>query len=215
MKISTIFFDLDDTLYPASSGLWPIIRDRIGEYMVVRLGIPENEMPVIRKKLFEEFGTTLRGLQMTYQVDVPDFLAFVHDVNIKAYIKPDPVLKTILDKLDTRKFIFTNSDKNHTVRVLKALELENYFDDIIDVVALNPYCKPMKPAFDIALKTAGETNPSTCLMIDDIPRTTRAARDYGMFSILYGSKLITEDADGALNDWAELPALIERRAHAS
>ncbi len=215
MKLTTIFFDLDDTLYPASSGLWPIIRNRIGAYMVERLGIPEKEMPFIRKQLFEEYGTTLRGLQLTCQVDVPDFLAYVHDVNLSEYIQPDPVLKAVLDKVEARKLIFTNADKNHARRVLKVLQLENYFEDIIDVVALNPYCKPMAPAFDFALKSTGETDPSCCVMIDDISRTTRAAREFGMFSLLFGSKIQNGDADVSFSDWSDLPGILDRRINAS
>lgn len=215
MKISTIFFDLDDTLYPASSGLWPIIRNRIGLYMVEKLGIPENEMPAIRKKLFEEYGTTLRGLQNNYFVDVPDFLEYVHDVNVNTFLKYDPCLEIVLGNINIKKFIFTNADTNHARRVLKVLQLEKYFEDIIDVVALDPYCKPMKEAFHLALYKAGESDPSACVMIDDIPRTTRAAKEIGMYSILVGSKTANGDSDAVLNDWSELPALIERRTHAS
>ncbi|MBK9600591.1 MAG: HAD-IA family hydrolase [Anaerolineales bacterium] len=47
-----------------------------------------------------------------------------------------------------------------------------------------PYCKPMPESFNIAMKVAGETDPSRCVMIDDLRRTTRAAREAGMFSIL-------------------------------
>ena len=208
MNISTIFFDLDDTLYPASSGLWPLIKDRIGLFMSERLKIPAAEVQPLREKLFKEYGTTLRGLQVNYSFDVADFLAFVHDVPLADYIHPDPVQKTVLQSLPARKFIFTNADVRHARRVLSVLQLEECFDGIIDVVAIDPYCKPMPQSFKIALDLAGEADPQKCAMIDDIPRTTRAAREQGLFTILYGTEEFHPEADATLTDWLDLPALI-------
>ena len=39
MKFTTIFFDLDDTIYPHESGLWEAIKARISQYMHEELGI--------------------------------------------------------------------------------------------------------------------------------------------------------------------------------
>ena len=208
MSISTIFFDLDDTLYPADCGLWPVIRDRIGLFMVEQLNISSEEMPGLRRTLFEQYGTTLRGLQHQFSFSVSDFLAFVHDVPLSKYLKPDPELKLVLAKLPVRKYIFTNADVNHAKRVLKALDLEDCFEGIIDVVAMNPYCKPMPASFKIAMQTAGELDPSRCVMIDDIHRTTRAARELGLFSILYGVDQNSPDANAFLTDWETLPILL-------
>jgi len=211
VTITTIFFDLDDTLYPADSGLWQQIRERIGLYMQERLNIPTAQVPVLRHQLFEQYGTTLRGLQVNYQVDVADFLAFVHDVPVAQYIHPNPLLRSVLQSLPARKFIFTNADVPHARRVLRALQLEDCFESIIDVITIDPYCKPMPEAFAIALKAAGESDPGRCVMLDDIPRTTRAARLFGLYSILFGKTGPHPDADATLADWAGLPEIISAR----
>jgi pyrimidine 5'-nucleotidase len=211
VSISTIFFDLDDTLYPATNGLWPLIRDRIGLFMLERLMIPADEVQPLRHKLFKEYGTTLRGLQLNYTFDVADFLAFVHDVPLAEHLQPDPLLQTVLQNLPARKFIFTNADVNHARRVLRILQIEQCFDGIIDVVALDPYCKPMPQSFKIAMVAAGEPDPHKCAMIDDIPRTTRAAREQGLFAILYGTNESHVDADATLADWSRLPELLNVR----
>jgi putative hydrolase of the HAD superfamily len=209
VTITTIFFDLDDTLYPASCGLWSQIRDRIGQYMLERVGIPAERVPTLRRQYFEQYGTTLRGLEINHRIDVPDFLAFVHDVPLRDYLQPAPQLRSVLEALPARKFIFTNADVHHARRVLNVLGLEDCFDGCVDVVAITPYCKPMPEAFAIALKMAGETDPRRCVMIDDLPRTTRAARQQGLYSILYGASEPHPDADAVLTDWARLPDLLK------
>ena len=211
MTISTIFFDLDDTLYSADSGLWQQIKERIGLYMLDRLHIPAGQVRTMRRQYFEQYGTTLRGLQANYTFEMADYLAYVHDVPLADYIQPNPALRSALEVISARKFIFTNADVNHAKRVLSVLQLEDCFDDIIDVVAIDPYCKPMPQSFAIALKAAGESDPRRCAMIDDMPRTTRAAREQGLYAILYGAAGTHPDSDATLTDWPQLPGLLNGR----
>ena len=208
MRFTTLFFDLDGTLYSNSTGLWDAIRDRMNLYMRDRMGIPEKDVPQLREQYFKMYGTTLRGLQARHQVDVEDFLAFVHDLPLMDYIKPDPIQRDIIASLGTRNLIFTNADVNHARRVLSALKLDDLFDEIVDVNAVSPYCKPMPESFAIAMELANEPDPRKCVMIDDLPRTTRAALDVGMASLLYGYDEPTSEASGVFNDWTHLPILL-------
>jgi len=208
MKFATVFFDLDDTLYPASTGLWLAIKERMNIYMRDRMGFDPAEIPTVREKYFREYGTTLRGLQANHQINVDDFLAFVHDLPLRDYLTPNPTLRPVIASIPTRKWIFTNADVSHARRVLAALELDGLFDGVVDVNAVTPYCKPMPESFRIAMQAAGETDPARCAMIDDLPRTTRAARDFGMYGILYGQDSPQPDADATFTDWRVLPALL-------
>jgi len=208
VKFTTIFFDLDDTLYPSSSGLWQAIKGRMNLYMRERMGFPEAEIPGLRGKYYLEYGTTLRGLQANHEIDVPDFLAFVHDIQLGEYIQPNPALCKIISSLETRNLIFTNADVAHAQRILKALILDDCFEAIIDVNAVAPYCKPMPDAFRIAMERADESDPTRCVMIDDLPRTTLAAREIGFFSILYGQDGLHPDANATLTDWHNLPSIL-------
>jgi pyrimidine 5'-nucleotidase len=208
MRFTTLFFDLDDTLYPSSSGLWHAIKDRMNLYMLERLGISEKDVPVLREQYFKMYGTTLRGLQERHNVDKEDFLAFVHDLPLKNYLTPNPVLREVLTALPTRNLIFTNADVPHARRVLTALQLDDLFDMVVDINAIAPYCKPMPESFAIAMELADEPDPRKCVMIDDLPRTTRAALNVGMASLLYGCDEPTEEASGAFTDWKDLPILL-------
>ena len=211
MRFNTFFFDLDETLYPTSSGLWSAIRERINAYMYERMGFPPEQIEVLREQFFREYGTTLRGLQANYTVDMDEYLAFVHNVPLEAHLHPDPELHGVIEALQARKFIFTNADSLHANRVLNVLGLQGLFDGILDVHTLAPYCKPMPESFEMALQAAGSPDPRTCALLDDQARITRAARRLGMYTILVGKDSAGEDADAALVNWTDLPGLLDGR----
>jgi pyrimidine 5'-nucleotidase len=208
MRFTTIFFDLDDTLYPTSTGLWHAIKGRMNSYMIERMGLPETEVPALREQYYKMYGTTLRGLQERHQVDEQDFLAYVHDLPLKDYLTPNPLQREIIASLPTRNLVFTNADVHHARRVLAALNLDDLFETVIDLNKVSPYCKPMPESFAIAQDLADEPDPRNCVMIDDLPRTTRAALSVGMTSLLYGAEEPTSDASGVFTDWSHLPILL-------
>ena len=94
--------------------------------------------------------------------------------------------------------------------MLTRLQLLDLFPLIVDVNAVAPYCKPMAESFAIAMKIAGETDPSRCVMIDDIDRTTQAARKAGLRTILAAENFSPEQADAQLTNWRDLPSILER-----
>lgn len=210
MQFTTILFDLDDTLYPASSGLWPLIRKRITQYMHERLHMSWNEIPALREQLFQQYGTTLRGLQATRDIDTADFLAYVHDVPVADYLRPAPELRRILLGLPYRRLIFTNADRNHARRVLRALQLENCFEQIIDILDVAPYCKPQPEAFQVALQRSGETNAAVCIYLDDAPRNLAVARRLGLFTIRVGGDGASPDYHASIPDLTSLPQVLHR-----
>lgn len=209
MSFTTIFFDLDETLYPASAGLWAAIRERINLYMQERLGFTKEQIETVREKYFREYGTTLRGLQANHDVNMDDYLAFVHDLALEDYLQPNPGLRAMLEALAVQKIIFTNADAAHARRVVRAMGLDGCFNAILDVYVVEPYCKPMRQAFEIALEFAGESEAGKCVIIDDLPRTTRAAREFGFFTVLIGDNSPSPDADRVGAAHATLARLID------
>lgn len=211
MPFSTFFFDLDETLYPRSSGLWAAIRERIDIYLLNRMGFPQDQLATVREKYFHEYGTTLRGLQANYSVDTDEYLAFVHEVPLGDYLHPDPNLRTALESIPGKKYIFTNADSSHATRVINAVGLQGLWDGIIDVHTMAPYCKPMPESFQLALRAAGNPKLHTCVLLDDQARITRAARSQGIFSVLVGKEDPGFDADEALLNLSDLPGLLNGR----
>jgi putative hydrolase of the HAD superfamily len=186
MRYTSLFFDLDDTLYPSASGLWEAIRGRMNTYMQRFMDLPLPEIAAIRQGYLEKYGTTLKGLQTQYQVDADDYLAFVHDIPLEKFIKPDPELHALLLSLPQRRWIFTNSDRNHVRRVINILGVADCFDGIIDIHAVDFACKPDKLAYKRALSITGNTKSSSCVIFDDAVRNLAPARELGFYTVLVG-----------------------------
>jgi len=181
--ITTLLIDLDDTVYPSDSGVWDQISLRMETYMIERIHIPPQDVTRLRRELYRQYGTTLRGMQMMLHIDEREFLAFVHDVPVESMLTPDPALREVLLRYPQRKFIFTNADRRHAERVLKHMQLADCFDGIIDILDIAPYCKPMPESFKIALGMAGASDPQECIFIDDALHNLTGARAMGLHAI--------------------------------
>jgi putative hydrolase of the HAD superfamily len=199
MSFTSLYFDLDDTLYPPSSGLWDAIRQRMNEYMQKLLGLPLPEIVILRQSYLEQYGTTLRGLQAHYEVDTEEYLAYVHELPLEKYIKPDPDLHKILLSLPQRRWIFTNADDKHASRVLKILGIEDCFAGIIDIRAIEFACKPEKIAYQKALIVAGDDDPTQCVIFDDALRNLHPAHELGFYTVLVGKNGTEPSADRSVS----------------
>lgn len=188
MCIKTVLFDLDDTLYPCDTGLWEALGERMTIYMRDQLHIPEDQIHPLRVKYYGEYGTTLKGLQKFYGVKAEDYLTYVHDVDVTHYINADPDLREMLINIPTNKVIFTNADQGHAKRVTAALGISDCFDQVVDVIRMDPYCKPFPQAYDKVMEIIGDPNPSHYLLLDDFTRNVEAAIKAGMQAILVKQK---------------------------
>jgi pyrimidine 5'-nucleotidase len=204
-RYTTLFFDLDDTLYAPTSGLWEGVRSRMEDYMHHQLGLPSADVSRLRKEYFETFGTTLRGLQANFDVDTEAFLAYVHDLPLEQYLQPDPALHQVLTSLPQTAWIFTNADEGHARRVLGILGLDRCFAGIIDVRATNFHSKPHPTAYKLALKIAGVTNPEECVLFDDTGRNLAPARELGLLTVQVGPGHDSPYADLIMTSLHDLP----------
>lgn len=171
-KFDCLLFDLDDTLYPMSSGISSHVKTNIERYMVEKLGIEESKIENLGNLLYKNYGTTMAGLRaIGYNFDYDEYHSFVHGRLPYDNIKPDPVLKHILKNMRIRKLIFTNGDMIHAVKALQRLGLEDCFEGIICFETLNPPCllpscdQDAPEIFDIAGHFARSGG------VDELPRT--------------------------------------------
>ena len=176
--VETWVFDLDNTLYPASSGLFPLVQERMNEYICRLLGVSLDDAKVLRAQFFREHGTTMHGLMAVHRIDPHEFMAFVHDVDLSC-VPANPALVAALNGLSGRKLIYTNGSVPHAENLLKHLGISHYFDDIFDIVASDFAPKPAMAPFRIFVDRFG-ISPTRALMIEDMAKNLAPAAELGI-----------------------------------
>ena len=183
--IRYILFDVDDTLYPRSSGLLRMIDARIEDYLRARFPLGDEELTEMRRGYWQKYGTTLRGLLLEAKADPDDYLEFIHDVPIEERVPPNPELDRLLARIPAAKAILTNSSREHAQRVLRALGIQRHFHRIFDIRIVDFVGKPDPRVYQHVLEALGVQGPD-CLFIDDSPRNILAAAQMGIRTILVG-----------------------------
>jgi len=174
-------FDLDNCLYPASTGLFELIDERMGVYIERLLRCGPEEARRVQKAHFHEHGTTLAGLMKEHGVDPHDFLADVHDIALDR-VQCDERLVRLLPRLPGRRFVFTNGDAPYARRVLDRIGIADHFDDLHDIHASNYRPKPDSHGYELLCDRFG-IEPAHALLVDDMVQNLAPAKVLGMTTI--------------------------------
>lgn len=202
-------FDLDNTLYPAACNLFPQVERRMGEFITKHFGITLPEAKALQKRLFQEHGTTLRGLMSEHGIDARDFLDFVHDVDLSV-IRPSPELDGALKQLPGRKLIFTNADQPYTERILERMGVAHHFEGIFDIVASEYLPKPQPEPYDMLIERFG-IDPEKTIFFEDSARNLEPAHARGMMTVW-----IEHDAPwsrSGVEEEGQLPSWVHHHDH--
>lgn len=177
-EIETWIFDLDNTLYPASSRLFEQVQQRMNQFICERLSLSPDAAAELRRKYFLQHGTTLSGLMAVNRIDPHEFLGFVHEVDL-ACVPPDPALVTALATLRGRKIVHTNGSVRHAERLLDHLGVSDSFSGIVDIVAADFEPKPALAGYRLLLYRHA-VEPRTAIMVEDMARNLAPAAELGM-----------------------------------
>ena len=193
-------FDLDNCLYPASTGLFSLIDERMGAYIQRLLGCDPAEAKRVQKAHFHEHGTTLAGLMKEHGVDPHDFLEDVHDIPLDR-VESDEWLGKALSCLPGRRFVFTNGDAPYARRVLEAIGVHDRFEDLHDIHASSYRPKPDPHGYKLLCERFG-IDPKQALLADDMVKNLAPAKALGMTTIWVdnGSEQAGRDYDEAVVD---------------
>ncbi|MFL6752074.1 MAG: pyrimidine 5'-nucleotidase [Sphingomicrobium sp.] len=193
-------FDLDNCLYPASTGLFSLIDERMGAYIQRLLGCDAIEAKTVQKKHFHEHGTTLAGLMKEHGVDPHDFLEDVHDIPLER-VACDERLERLLPRLPGRRFVFTNGDAPYARRVLERIGVHDHFEDLHDIHASDYRPKPDPYGYRLLCERFG-IDPAQALLADDMVQNLAPAKALGMVTVWVdnGSERGSHGFDDAIVD---------------
>ena len=199
LKIENIdnwIFDLDNTLYPEDTNLFARVSKRMTVFIQKEFNLEEEPARDLQRKMFKQYGTTMRGLMTEYDMDPENFLHFVHDIDVSD-MQVDMELKDLLGKLPGRRFIYTNGSVAHAKNITSQLGIENLFEDVFDIVASNFLPKPApQPYDDMVIKFSAD--PTRSVMIEDMAKNLRPAADLGMMTVWlrHNKDWSSEDSEG-------------------
>ena len=180
-KINTWIFDLDNTLYSADSGIFQQVQILMGDFVSQHLNIELQEAKILQKKYYKQHGTTLRGMMDNHGVDPDHFLTEVHKLDY-SIVAPDKDLNQQLEKLEGRKIIYTNANRQHVNDVLERLELTHMFKEIFDIKNANYIPKPEIIPYQQIIKNF-DIDTSSAIMFDDIAKNLVPAKNVGLTSV--------------------------------
>ncbi len=182
---AAVLFDLDNTLYAPERDLFSLIDQRINRYMEEVVAIPTGQVDGLRRHYWKAYGATLQGLIRHYAVDPEDYLEYVHDVDLTGRLQPDPQLRSSLQQLATRRFVFTNGSRGHAEKVLAALDLAGAFEEIFDIRIAAYQPKPNPDPYLGVLQRLGLPG-ERCVMVEDSLDNLATAKHLGMTTVLVG-----------------------------
>ena len=180
-NIKNILFDCDGVLYKDLEAVFGQVSKKMTEYISKKLNIDLIKAKELQTNYFHKYNTSLNGLMIHHNIPPEEFLKYVHDIDL-SFMKKDLVLREELEKLNIKKFVFTNGSKEHVKNITSHLGINDLFDGIFDIVDAKFHPKPEAKAFDLMTKKFN-INPKETLYIEDIAKNLSIAKERGSTTV--------------------------------
>jgi putative hydrolase of the HAD superfamily len=180
--IDTWIFDLDDTLYPRSSGLYERMVTCVISLIQQRVGLGPDQARALHLRYYELYGTSMIGLFRHHDISPQCFLDSIHNVDLSC-IGEGARLRPYVAALPGRRIIFTNGSRRHAERVLDQLGLADLFSEICGIESCGFVGKPARKAYDTMLASQ-RIDPARTAMFDDRSVNLKIPFRLGMKTIL-------------------------------
>ena len=187
-------FDLDNTMYDINLGLFKKISNRITDFIMSKYSLDIDQAKKIQKEYYLKYGLTLRGLIVEKKLEPEEFLDYVHDVEHPELKKNDQLISKIRI-LEGKKIIFTNATFKHAKKILKILELEHDFDQIIDIKDLEYIPKPDKRSYKKLLEclNLNKENLDKTIFFEDTVKNLIPAKELGITTVWMENSINEKD----------------------
>ena len=187
-------FDLDNTIYDINLGLFKKISNRITDFIMSKYSLDIDQAKKIQKEYYLKYGLTLRGLIVEKKLEPEEFLDYVHDVEHPELKKNDQLISKIRI-LEGKKIIFTNATSKHAKKILKILELEHDFDQIIDIKDLDYIPKPDKRSYKKLLErlNLNKEDLDKTIFFEDTVKNLIPAKELGITTVRMKNSMNEKD----------------------
>ena len=180
-NIKNILFDCDGVLYQDLEAVFGQVSKKMTEYISSKLNVDLIKAKELQTNYFHKYNTSLNGLMIHHDIPPEEFLKYVHDIDL-SFMKKDKLLREELEKLNIKKFVFTNGSKEHVKNITEHLGIEDLFDGIFDIVDAEFHPKPEAKAFDLMVKKFN-IEPKETIYIEDIAKNLSIAKERGSTTV--------------------------------
>jgi len=213
-----LVLDMDDTLYRNNHKLAKELTKNINKYCTERLKLGDG----VAYDMYKKYGTTINGLLkegLIEEKDIDEYLEMAHTFPNEGrdLVKPDPKLRSFLQKVTAPIFIFTAGTRNHVERCCRCLGVTDLLipDDrpIVDTRVCNLITKYHKEAYEICLNEITKfleisVEPKDLVFVDDNIKNIRCAKKSGWGTcVLVGA--IARDGDLRTTEMEAVDHIIE------
>ncbi len=180
-NIKNILFDCDGVLYQDLEAVFGQVSKKMTKYISEKLSIDLKKAKELQTNYFHKYNTSLNGLMIHHNIVPEEFLKYVHEIDL-SFLQKDLVLREELNKLNMKKFVFTNGSKEHVNNITSHLGIEDLFEDIFDIVDAEYNPKPSAKAFDLMIKKF-KIDPKETIYIEDIAKNLSIGKERGAVTV--------------------------------
>ena len=183
-----LLLDLDGVCYGKHNNyslerVFGQVSKRMTMFISEKLKIDMNKAKELQTNYFYKYNTSLNGLMIHHDIIPEEFLKYVHTIDL-SFMKEDKVMRYELEKLDMKKFIFTNGSAEHAENILTHLGIYDLFgrDKVFDIKDAKYVPKPEAKTFDLMVKKFG-INPKETIYIEDIAKNLSIGYERGCTTV--------------------------------
>ena len=112
-----LLLDLDGVCYGKHNNyslekVFGQVSKRMTMFISEKLNIDATQAKELQTNYFYKYNTSLNGLMIHHNIPPEEFLEYVHTIDL-SFMKKDKIMRNELEKLDMKKFIFTNGSAKH------------------------------------------------------------------------------------------------------
>ena len=201
---TTLVFDLDGVLYPASNGYLENVRGNQRKFLTEKFSLSLEDARRVRKEAFEKHNQTLKGLRsLGFAVEHDEFTEYVrkgYDEYLSCDLRVNKTLERLKMACSKRKgkmVLMTNTAEKQARKCLGALNIdEKLFEDgIYGSSFMGDNAKPMPEAFEMVCKDIG-VSPKECVMFEDSFKNLKTCVALGMGGVFVAGETLEMELVG-------------------
>lgn len=201
---TTLVFDLDGVLYPASNGYLENVRGNQRKILTEKFSLSLEDARRVRKEAFEKHNQTLKGLRsLGFAVEHDEFTEYVrkgYDEYLSCDLRVNKTLERLKMACSKRKgkmVLMTNTAEKQARKCLGALNIdEKLFEDgIYGSSFMGDNAKPMPEAFEMVCEDIG-VSPKECVMFEDSFKNLKTCVALGMGGVFVSGETLEMELVG-------------------